>query len=85
MPRVVMKSAGLRKYLLSPEVANSLKALVEDIAEDCNRQPRVDNGYIAKVSRTRRHARGVVITGTAKAIRDNARNNTVIRSAMRSR
>lgn len=85
MGRVVIKSAGFRAYRKSAPMVARLRGLVEDIADDCNADADLDDGYIAKVSTGRERARGAVITGTAQAIRDNARNNTIIRNAVGKR
>lgn len=85
MGRITYNMAGYRAIRKSPGVTARVKELVEGIAADCNASADVDGGYEAKVSQGRGRSRGAVITTNAKAIRDNARNNTIIKQASKSR
>lgn len=85
MARIEYKMAGYRAIRKSPKVTAALKKLADDIAADCNASANVEDGYAAKVSTGRTRSRATVITTNAKSIRDNARNNTIIKQASKSR
>ncbi|OZE92455.1 hypothetical protein CH298_02665 [Rhodococcoides fascians] len=85
MARITYKMAGFRAIRKSPKVVQALKGLADDIADDCNAAANVDDGYVSKISQSASRARATVITSNAKSIRDNARNNTIIKQANKSR
>lgn len=83
--RVQFKMSGYRGIRTSPGVAARVKAIADGIADDCNASADVDGGYKAEGSSGRNRARAAVITTNAAAMKDNARNNTIIRAAGRAR
>ncbi|WP_037183829.1 hypothetical protein [Rhodococcoides fascians] len=85
MGRIVYKMAGYRATRKAPKVTDAMKHLTDDIAKDCNASADVDDGYVSRVSQGRTRARATVITTNAKAIRDNAGNNTIIKQANKTR
>lgn len=74
MTRVVHHSKGYRELLTSAAVLAEVRARAEKIAEAAG------DGYEMRSSEPRRRARAAVVTTTAKAMRDNATNQTLLRA-----
>lgn len=57
------------------------QGVVQDLQKRTDRvATRAGSGYQGNVTRGRSRARGGVVTATKRAIRDNARNNTLVKS-----
>lgn len=76
-PRVRINLQGFKKVRQSDRVEQELKKQTDRIAAECNQSS--GGGYVASVSKGRTRSRGSVVTGNAKAIRDNARNQTLVK------
>lgn len=70
----VVSKSSFRKFLTSPELLPELQKRVDRIAAAAG------EGYVGRVNPGRKRHRGAVITTTGDAIRDNARNNTLVRA-----
>lgn len=77
--RVKMSSAGSRKVLNSSEVQADLRRRADAIAMAAG------EGYWPSVQAGVNRARASVITADFKAIRDNAKNNTLLKSLDKGR
>ena len=77
--RIEFKTKGYRQVRTSDRVTAECKRSAEPIAARAN-QSSGDGGYKVGVQKGRNRSRATVITTTGKSIRDNARNNTLIRS-----
>lgn len=75
--RIKFHTKGFRQLLTSPE----LDAVLEDEATAIGARAGGEAaGYVSGVNPGRRRSRGYVVTSTAEAIKDNAKNNTLLRS-----
>ena len=72
--RVVHHSKGYRALLVDPKVVADVRRRAERVADAAG------EGYVAESSEPRKRARAAVVTATGKAIRDNAENQTLLRS-----
>ncbi len=57
-----------------PAVRRDLEQRAEDIADACG------DGYVAESGEGKTRSRAAVITATPRAMRDNAKNNTIIKN-----
>ncbi len=73
--RVKFNLAAFREIRRASSTERMLGAKARQIAEACGGE---DAGYFAQTSLGSGRARGVVIAGTAAAMRDNATNNTLV-------
>lgn len=73
--RIVWEKRAMRSLRTMDEVVD----LIDDRADEMAAQ--AGHGYVARsnISGGRGRARAVVITGNLDAVRDNARNNTLVR------
>ena len=72
--KVKMNGKSARELLNSAVVRDALKARADAIAAASG------DGYEPSVQTGKNRARASVITGTPKAMRDNAKNNTLLKS-----
>ena len=72
--KVELKSAGILEMLRSPEMQAILGEKAAEIAGRCG------DGYESDVHMTPGRAIASVFTATPKAVKDNAKNNTILRN-----
>lgn len=72
--RVKLNNAGFRALRNSAAVVNDLRSRAERV------RTAAGNGYVVEGGAGRNRARFVVITAKPSAIRDNAKNNTLIKA-----
>ena len=72
-PKIKWNNPAFREIRLLPEVTEHVYGLADELATNSG------NGYVAFASTpARNRARAAVVTVDFKAIRDNARNNTLL-------
>ncbi|ORL15407.1 hypothetical protein [Prescottella equi] len=76
-PKITIKPGSFTKILTSSKVEAELEKHANRIAADCNDDS--DGGYVARVSKGKSRSRGAVVTSNGKAVRNNAKNNTLVR------
>lgn len=72
--RIELNSEGVRALLRSPEIASACQAQANAIAG------RAGGGYSVSVYTGANRANASVITETSEAIRDNMKNNTLLKA-----
>lgn len=80
--RVVFRIPRFMELRRAPGVVADLQRRAQAIADACGGE---SEGYYARVSQGKTRARAAVITGTGRAIRDNAANATILRNLDRGR
>ena len=74
MVRIRWNVPAFEKIRRDPALADEMKRIADDIADRCG------EGYVAVRGHGVRRDRAAVITTTGAAMRDNAENNTILRS-----
>ncbi|MBP2211087.1 hypothetical protein JOJ87_001431 [Rhodococcus ruber] len=77
-PKVTFKMAGFRAVRTSPNVEAELQKQADRIAAEANASS--GGGYVVKTSRGTSRSRAVVVTTDGPSMKDNAKNNTLIRN-----
>lgn len=72
--RIVLNSKGIQELLKSPEITAAVEEVTKTIANNAG------SGYGSNVQTGKRRAVGRVYTATAKAKRDNYKNNTLLKA-----
>lgn len=72
--RIVLKSKGIRELLKSNEISNAVDEVVKTVINNAG------SGYGGNVQTGKNRAVGRVYTATAKAKRDNYKNNTLLKA-----
>lgn len=77
--RVRMNNAAARALLRGDEISADIQGRVDSVAEACG------EGYEADVQVGRNRVHGMVKTTSFEAMRDNQRNNTILKNLDRGR
>lgn len=72
--KVKLNLAGFRELRKSPEMEAGLRDMARFIASGCG------DGYFSDVYQAKTRAIASVYTGTSAAMKDNAKNNTILKA-----
>jgi hypothetical protein len=76
-PRIRFNLAGFSKVRKSAGVEGEVRKHTNRVRDEANQSS--GGGYVSRVSNGRTRSRGVVATGDGNSMRDNARNNTLVK------